>query len=288
MHEAYKNLMEQQNPKETPAELMESLDCVPTRKMPVYKKILIAAACLCLLIPTTVLAVENIFDISIVHSGPRKDLEGNDVIGYNIDFVTEKEIPLEEIGEQWQYLEEGVATKYETWQELQTDLGYDLLDNPILEQEYHTTRSCRTFDMSFRDQGVPCTILFRSYEGQLYSFSADAAYKMGGFMVNIDTEALVENPYTPQEAKDVITAVQFIFHDESDLERFSTEEYTAASGLTATILKDSISGSDHVSYDAFFRANGVRYTVSIYGNVNNQEQTMREELIRILEAFTME
>ena len=286
MHDAYKHLMAQQNPNETPAELLASLECAPVRKMPVYKKILIAAACICLLIPTAVLAAENIFDVSIVRIGPRKDLEGNDVIGYNIDFVTTKEIPLDDIGEKWRYLEEGVEPRYETWQEMQADLGYDLLDNPVLEQEYEAARALKTFDMTFRDQGVPCTNLFRAYEGQLWSFSPGASYKKGGFKVTLSADALVEHPNIPEDVKGVFTTVQYMLDNEEDLERYSTEEYTAASGLTATILKTSYPSS--FTYDAFFRANGVRYTVSINGNVNDPEQTMREELIRILEAFTME
>ena len=79
-----------------------------------------------------VLAAESIFDISIVHTGPRKDWKGNDVIGYNIDFVTTKEIPLGEFAEKWQHIDESIAVRYDTWQELQEDMGYDLLENPVL------------------------------------------------------------------------------------------------------------------------------------------------------------
>lgn len=287
MDENYKHLMQQQYPQEDVSVFFDQTNTSLVQRMPIYKKILIVVVCLCLLIPTTVLAVENIFDVSIVRIGPRKDLEGNDVIGYNIDFVTTKEIPLDEIGEKWRYLEEGVEPRYETWQEMQADLGYDLLDNPVLEQEYDAARALKTFDMTFRDQGVPCTNLFRTYEGQLWSFSPGASYKKGGFKVTLSADALVEHPNIPEDVKGVFTTVQYMLDNEEDLERYSTEEYTAASGLTATILKTTYTDV-HVSYDAFFRANGVRYTVSINGNVNDPERTMREELIRILEAFTME
>ena len=287
MHKTYKHLMEQQYPKEDTLVFFEEAEVAPAKRIPAFKKILIAAACICLLIPTAVLAAENIFDISIVHIGPRKDLYGKDVIGYNIDFVTTKEIPLQEIGKQWQYLEEGVATKYDTWQDLQKDLGYDLLDNPVLEQEYDVAKSCKTFDMKYSDPGVPCTTLFRAYEGQLYSFSSAATYKKGGFKVTLCTDALVEHPNIPEDVKGVFTSVQYLLDKEEDLSRFATEEYTAESGLTATILKTD-PGTDYVSYDAFFRANSVRYIVSMHGNVNDPEQTMHKEMIRILEAFTME
>ena len=284
MHEAYKHMMEQQNPLETPAQLFESLDSAPVRKMPVYKKVLLAVACLFLLIPTAVLAAENIFDVSIVRIGPRKDLEGNDALGYNIDFVTTKEISLDEIGEKWRYPEEGVESLYESWQTFQTDLGFDLLDNPVLEQEYDVIRSHR---IKYYDPGAPCAALFRSYEGQLYSFSATASYKKNSYRVTLSTDALVEHPNIPQEVKDVFTAVQYLLDDESDLEKFSTEEYTASSGLTATLLTYNY-GDGIVSYDAYFRANGVRYKVSMFGDLDDPEWNMREEMIRILEAFTME
>lgn len=287
MFEEYKNFMDQQHPKENISAFYEGSQPAPVKKLPAYKKILIAATCICLLIPTAVLAAENIFDVSIVRIGPRKDLEGNDVIGYNIDFVTAKEIPLGEIGEKWRYLEEGVEPRYETWQEMQADLGYDLLDNPVLEQEYDAARALKTFDMTFRDQGVPCTNLFRAYEGQLWSFSPGASYKKDGFKVTLSADALVEHPNIPEDVKGVFTTVQYMLDNEEDLEHFSTEEYTAASGLTATLLTYDW-GNNFFSYDAYFRANGVRYTVSINGNVNDPEQTLREELIRILEAFTME
>ena len=41
MHEAYKHLLEQQNPVESSQALMESLDNAPISNMPVYKKFLI-------------------------------------------------------------------------------------------------------------------------------------------------------------------------------------------------------------------------------------------------------
>lgn len=287
MHEAYKNLMEQQHPKETTAELMESLNSVPTRKMPVYKKILIAAACLCLLIPTTVLAVENIFDISIVHSGPRKDLEGNDVIGYNIDFVTTKEIPLDEIGEKWRYIDDNIPVQYESWQQLQEDMGYNLLENPVLESKYQPYTPLLQFQTEGFKKPVRCAAFYRGFEGQLWSFNASAGYIKGRYRITLTAEALVEHPNIPQDVKDVFTAVQYLLDDESDLEKFSTEEYTAASGLTATILTYHW-GNDFVSYDAYFRANGVRYNVSMHGCHKDDMEETRERMIEILDAFTME
>ena len=68
MFEDYKNLMAQQHPAEDASAFFDEPQVAPVKRMPVLKKVLIAAACICLLIPTAVLAAENIFDISIVSS----------------------------------------------------------------------------------------------------------------------------------------------------------------------------------------------------------------------------
>lgn len=286
MFEDYKNLMAQQHPTEDASAFFLEPQVAPVKRMPVLKKVLIAAACFCLLIPPTVLAVENIFDVSIVRIGPRKDFDGNDAIGYNIDFVTEKEIPLEEIGEQWRYMEEGAIVRYENWQEVQADFGLDLMDNPVLDTMYEPYTPLLQFQSEGLQKPIHCAAFYRSYEGQLWSFNVSAGYIKGRYNITLTAEALVEHPNIPQDVKDVFTSVQYILDDESDLERFSTEEYTAASGLTATLLTYDW-GNGFISYDAYFRANGVRYNVSMDPVRQDQTEEARGRMIEILEAFTM-
>jgi hypothetical protein len=257
------------------------------RKTPVYKQILIAAACLCLLIPTAVLAAENIFDISIVHTGPRKDWKGNDVIGYNIDFVTTKEIPLGEFAEKWQHIDESIAVRYDTWQELQADMGYDLLENPVLETNYQPYTPLLQFQTDGLQKPIRCAAFYRGFEGQLWSFNASAGYIKGDYKITLTAEALVEHPNIPEDVKGVFTAVQYLLEDETDLDKFSTEEYTAESGLTATLLTYDW-GNNYISYDAYFRANGVRYNVSMESCRKDHTAEAKERMIEILEAFTME
>lgn len=287
MFKDYNRLMAQQHPKEDASVFFEEPRTAPIKWIPILKKTLIAAACLCLLIPATVLAAENIFDVSIVRIGPRKDLEGNDAIGYNIDFVTEKEIPLEEIGEKWRYIEEGAIVRYENWQEAQTDFGLDLMDNPVLDTMYQPYTPLLQFQSDGLKKPVRCAAFYRSYEGQLWSFNVSAGYIKGRYEITLTAEALVEHPNIPQDVKDVFTSVQYILDDESDLEKFSTEEYTATSGLAATLLTYDW-GNSIVSYDAYFRANGVRYNVSMDGFPKEQLPEARERMIQILEAFTLE
>lgn len=287
MFEEYKTFMDQQYPKQKLSAFYEESHSAPAKKMSVYKKILITAACLFLLIPTTVLAVENIFDISIVHFGPRKDWKGNDVIGYNIDFVTTKEIPLEEFAEKWQYIDESIPVRYDTWQELQEDMGYDLLENPVLETNYQPYTPLLQFQTDGLKKPIRCAAFYRGFEGQLWSFNASAGYIKGNYKITLTAEALVEHPNIPEDVKGVFTAVQYLLDDESDLEHFSTEEYTAESGLTATLLTYDW-GNNYFSYDAYFRANGVRYNVSMESCHKDHTEEAKERMIEILEAFTME
>jgi hypothetical protein len=287
MHEEYKRLMQQQYPMEDASLFFEEAKAAPTKRTPVYKKILIAAACLCLLIPSAVLAAENIFDISIVHTGPRKDWKGNDVIGYNIDFVTTKEIPLGEFAEKWQHIDESIPVRYDTWQELQADMGYDLLENPVLETNYQPYTPLLQFQTEGLQKPIRCAAFYRGFEGQLWSFNASAGYIKGDYKITLTAEALVEHPNIPEDVKGVFTAVQYLLDDESDLEHFSTEEYTASSGLTATLLTYDW-GNNYFSYDAYFRANGVRYNVSMDACRKDLMPEAKERMIEILEAFTME
>ena len=287
MFEDYKNLMAQQHPAEDASAFFVEPQVAPVKKMHVLKKVLIAAACLCLLIPATVLAAENIFDISIVHTGPRKDWKGNDVIGYNIDFVTTKEIPLGEFAEKWQHIDESIAVRYDTWQELQEDMGYDLLENPVLETNYQPYTPLLQFQTDGLQKPIRCAAFYRGFEGQLWSFNASAGYIKGNYKITLTAEALVEHPNIPEDVKGVFTAVQYLLDDESDLEHFSTEEYTAESGLTATLLTYDW-GNDYFSYDAYFRANGVRYNVSMKSCHKDHIEEAKERMIEILEAFTME
>lgn len=286
MFEDYKDFMDQQHPMQDISTFYERSHPSKVRKTPVYKKVLIAAACICLLLPTAVLAAENIFDISIVHTGPRKDFDGNDAIGYNIDFVTEKEIPLDAVGEQWRYMEEGAIVRYENWQEAQADFGLDLMDNPVLDTMYEPYTPLLQFQSEGLQKPIRCAAFYRSYEGQLWSFNVSAGYIKGRYNITLTAEALVEHPNIPQDVKDVFTSVQYILYNESDLEKFSTEEYTAASGLTATLLTYDW-GNGFISYDAYFRANGVRYNVSMDPVRQDQMEEARGRMIEILEAFTM-
>ena len=287
MFEDYKNLMAQQHPAEDASAFFDEPQIAPVKRMHVLKKVLIAAACLCLLIPATVLAAENIFDISIVHTGPRKDWKGNDVIGYNIDFVTTKEIPLGEFAEKWQHIDESIPVRYDTWQELQEDMGYDLLENPVLETNYQPYTPLLQFQTDGLQKPIRCAAFYRGFEGQLWSFNASAGYIKGNYKITLTAEALVEHPNIPEDVKGVFTAVQYLLDDESDLEHFSTEEYTAESGLTATLLTYDW-GNDYFSYDAYFRANGVRYNVSMDACRKDLMPETKERMIEILEAFTME
>ena len=287
MFEDYKNLMAQQYPTEDASAFFDEPQVAPVKRMPVLKKVLIAAACICLLIPATVLAAENIFDVSIVRIGPRKDLEGNDVIGYNIDFVTTKEIPLGEFAEKWQHIDESIPVRYDTWQELQEDMGYDLLENPVLETNYQPYTPLLQFQTDGLKKPIRCAAFYRGFEGQLWSFNASAGYIKGNYKITLTAEALVEHPNIPEDVKGVFTAVQYLLDDESDLEHFSTEEYTAESGLTATLLTYDW-GNNYFSYDAYFRANGVRYNVSMESCHKDHTEEAKERMIEILEAFTME
>lgn len=280
MHDEYTQLMNQQI-FSSEAELLEKLQHrTPKKRLPTYQKILIVALCLCLLIPTAVFAAETIFDLTSVKIYPGKDFEGNDAVIYDIDFGSAIELPLSDFPEKWQHLEEGQFVFYDSWTEAQEDLGIDLMDNTLLEQEYAAVKAFNPGSWSDRN-AAHCYTLYRAYEGQLYSFSTYAVYKRAGSLAYLTAEALVEHPNIPEEVKKVFAGDQYILKSEAEAEKFSTETYTAASGLVATIVADQLS-EGLTDYYALFRANGITYRITS----PEFNDLGRKVLIELLESFT--
>lgn len=281
MHEEYKHLMAQQV-FSAESDLLQKLEQhVPAKRIPTGRKTLILVICLCLLIPTAVFAAETVFDLTSVKIYPGKDFEGNGAVIYDIDFGTVKELPLSDFPEKWQYLDDGQFVFYDSWAQAQEDLGIDLMENTLLEQEYTADKSFHTEAWSGRKEPIHCYTLYRAYEGQLYSFSSYAVYRKDGSRVYLTAEALVAHPNIPDEVKKVFSGDQYILKSESDAEKFHTETYTSASGLVATIVTYPMSDGSS-NYCALFRANGVLYTVSP-AETNEAGRTI---LIALLEGFT--
>ena len=281
MHDEYTRLMNQQT-FSSEAELLEKLQQhTPKKRLPTYQKVLILAVCLCLLIPTAVFAAETIFDLTSVKIYPGTDFEGNDAVIYDIDFGTVKELPLSDFPEKWQNLTEGVCLYHDSWAEAQEYLGIDLMENTVLAQEYTAAKAMRYGDLRWNDPPEHCCTVLRAYENQLYSFTARASYRKENHHIILSAEALVEHPNIPEEVKKVYSGIQYILEEEADAERFHTETYTAANGLIATIISESISESS-TFYSAVFRANGIVYRLTVLDGGADE----REILIDLLEGFT--
>lgn len=290
MKKAYKTMMQQQVISHQAAEdFFQKLEQSPVKKpLRLYKKVLIAAACLCILIPTTVLAAENIFDIASIHLSQRKDLNGKDAIGYDIDFGTEKAFPLEVFPDAWQHPQENLSVTYDTWEEAQEDMGLDFLDNTVLaSEEFQECAVLRPADHSLQDPKVPCYSFIRSYDGQLYSVSNYVVFLTDGATVSVTTDILVDHPTLPQEVKDVFTSIQMIL-PEKDLDNYTTEQYTTANGLTATLVTYTFDNAPgHAERFIAFRANGIRYILRTEWYGGDCPLTQQELLLKVLEGFTL-
>ena len=279
MREEYKHLMDQQFFSSERSLFDKLARSEPQRKTSSFRKVLIAACCLCLLIPTAVFAAEAVFDLAILKIYPRSDLKGNEVIGYDIDFETTKELPLSAFSEKWQTATVGETAVFDSLEAAEADLGIDLLDNPVLQDEYLAYRSFRTEATTGVKRPVPCYMNCRVFEGQLWSFSVFASYVHKDSAVYLTAEALVEHPNIPEDVKEVFTAVQYLLDDDSDLDKISTEEYVTANGLPVYIITHKYEDFD--SYTAVFRVDGIRYMIE-----TGFDEKGYDSLIRILEAYS--
>lgn len=269
MHETYKKMMDRQHlSSHAQADFLEKLDSAASPKRTLHKRILIAAVCLCLLIPCVALAAENIFDVAKVNLSEYPDASGELVPSFEIDFETTKEFPLEEIAEKWRYIEESQMVSYETWEEAQQDMGIELLKNTVLDSGKKTASPYN---------------LYRSLDGQLYSISNYISYEVYGIGVYMDTDILVEHPTLPQEVKDIFTAVIFLGDDNDSFDDMKTEQYTSPSGLTATFIYDGLEDPLFV----VFRANGVRYRIMVTSISSTDQYTVKELLIKVLDGFVV-
>lgn len=285
MHDAYKKMMDQQHlSPHAQTDFLEKLDSAAPKGIP-YKKLLIIAACLCLLIPCVAFAAENIFDVASTKISEYPDASGELVPSFEIDFETVKEFPLEEIAEKWRYIEESHFVGYETWEESQQDMGIDLLDNTVLDASTPIKSIAYDFPQTNGKGPFHCGNRYHSLDGQLCAISNEVSYNVEGTHVNVTTEFLVEHPTVPQEFKDIITALIFIDDRNSTVstDDFEAERYTSPSGLTATLVYPD----SEAPALAVFRANGIRYMIWIMRSRYTDPSMSKQLLVKILDGFVV-
>lgn len=291
MNNAYRKMMEQQcltdGAQQAFYEKMQGTQ--PRKRMSVFAVAAAIAACVCLLIPVTALAVENIFGISFVEFFERSLTLKSAGEGYDINFTGVYSRPISEFSSEIQSIDGNKTVAYDSWEEAEAEMGIDLITNSILSDE--ETHPEKSYDLQMNSEGHilgsnlhHCFADYEGKDGQLYRAAVTAAYTRNGMYITVSTTVTAEHPEIPQE-KEVELHRRGITYLQEDVEQMSQEQYAAKNGINATIIEVDWTIVRATDYEASFSANGASYRITVSPNAPDQGAQAKALLIEILEGF---
>ena len=286
MNNPYRNLMKQKCLSEqTKQEFYINLahnEYKAHRRFPL--KAAAIAACILLMIPVTALAVENIFGISIVETLTGKTLDGKPATGYEVNYPTATARPLSDFSEDLQTFDGYKTVVFKSWQEAEAELGFTLVNNEILTSPdmIKSTAYNRRYDGI--DERVHCFTSYNGQDGQLYRATLTAAYLYNGTAITLRSTVTCQHPAISQDREQQMHW-SGVLYETQDVSQISQEQYTAANGITATIVTVERNGNNATNYEATFFANGASYRITIRSYDKVRDAMAKDTLIGILEAF---
>lgn len=276
MDKQYKNLMDKQNiSTEVTAEFYEKLEAPKTKHKTVRWKVALAAACIALLIPVTVLAVENIFSTPKVKIGELTWTDNPN--GFSVRFENLDNFPLDALPKDMRNIDEIKRIPYESWEAAEDALGIDLLNNTFLAK-------ANKIKMRYDDIGnVHCKIVYNPFEGQLFYVSPMATYKYNNVQVDVKAKLTVEHPELDEETKQVLHGIEGAITKPENVET-TYEEYTTKEGIPVVILRWELGYS--VQRTAVFSVNNISYEVTTHSELQRDDAN-KQVLIDTLDGFKL-
>ena len=249
-------------------------------------RVVIAVACIVMLVPITVLAMENIFGFSLVTSKTGQLSTGRDGIGYEIAYPEAYARPLSDFSEELRTLDGYVNKAYDTWQDAEAELGFTLVNNPVLFGEGVT----REPSYNLREIGLgPRVHCYASYSGkdsQLYRAVVTAGYRYNNMSITVRANVACEHPAISEEQEASMHGVG-VLYEQTNVEEILQEQYVAENGITATIVSVNHKNRGETDYEASFSVNGVSYRITISPNdrTGGRNEAAKAYLIEILNGF---
>ena len=286
MSNAYRTLMEQQYLSEQADQVFyERLQQAGQKKQKPFRwKAAVVAACVLLMIPIGVFAAETIFGISVVELVKGETSTGVDGTGYEVSYPEVASHPLSDFSQAIQTMDGAKTVIYDTWQDAEAELGFPLVNNPVLFGE----NTGRTFAYDLSEDGIPGRVhCFASYNGednQLYRATVCASYGYRQTNVTLRATVTCDHPaISPERAQ------QYHWHgvlyEERDAVQITQEQYTAANGINATVITVERTGNNRTDYEASFAANGASYRITVSPRDPSGNEEAKEALCQILEGF---
>lgn len=296
MNDRYTKLMLQQTlSPEAEAAFFEKLERASKKRKPAWKAAVVAA-CICLLVPVTAWAAENIFGTTKVIQCERPVLDNIPGIGLDVLYDNIENYPIKEFPRHLQKLEEGELILHNTWEEAEAYLGIDLIGNTVL-----TADDALPVD-AFNEPTKFCQGYYGALDGQFLFAEILSAYKRNdiGFLV------------TATVTTDLPTANESDYHNhnityiDEHNRKIHTQQYTTQAGIPVLIVSVTEDTQYNRSQDAWdeltdcfacFAVDNVSYEVRINSwtfvsydlrQFESPEAKVMATLKEVLEGFTLE
>lgn len=286
MNNPYRNLMAQQHLSEQAKQAFyyNLKHSEHKKKHSFIPKFAAITACILLLIPITVYAVEQIFGVSLVEMITDVSSRGKNAVGYEVTYPELSNRPLADFPEEIQVMNGNKLSVYSSWAEAEEELGVALLNNRFFTDEQVTNE----YAYNLKEEGifkrVHCFAYYNGLDNQFYRASITAAYRYDNMHITLRSTVTCDHPaISAEESKDLHWSSAY--YETEDVEQISQEEYTTTNGVTANIVTVDRTGSKSTGYEATFSAGGASYRITIHSYETGRDAEVKDTLIKILEGF---
>ena len=274
MKNQYKNLMQQQNVAgEATRTFYEKLENAPQKSGKFRWSMVLVAACLCLVIPMTVLALEHIFGLPNVHTGEMPYASRAE--GYLAKLENVQSKPLADFSEELQSLREDKVAYFASWEAAEERLGIDLLDNPVLENAAPIGH--------YLGEGNHCISTYRTLDGRFHTASTVAAFEKDRVMFEVKANVAAEHPGTPADFLALFHGASAAYIKDEGV-NVTSEEYTTRAGIPVSVILAEF--DYYTDCVAVFAVNGVSYEIRTLGK-HTRDTTEKEVLLEVLDGFLL-
>ena len=245
----------------------------------------------------TVWAAENIFGVHMVTRMERPTYDNKPGIGIDIQYENLENLEQEAFSPQLQALEEGQILYHESWQEAESYLGIDLLDNPLLTAE--DTKRMTPFNGDKLGDREHCMGIYYAAEGQFFAGRIAAGYRRGNIYFYVSAMATAQHPDVDQDMLSKNYHGTSITYFGKNNAQIDTQQYTTSSGipvLIVTATRGQLNEFDDglLECTAYFAVNNISYTVTYGGGSYDLHDTdlWTDQVLgvikEVLEGFTLE
>lgn len=297
MKDAYTKLMVQQHTTtDGDAAFYEKLEqAQPKKRANPILRAAVVAACLCLLIPVTVYAVQNIFGLAKATQMDRPLSDNQPGIGLDIHYENIENFSVKDFPKHLQKLEEGELLLHSSLEEAAQHLGLALIDNPILTAEGTNQVA------AFKERGKHHQTFCGVYDGQLIFTQVQSVYKRNDVQFKVSAMATVEHPTLDEAEYHSINITYYDHHSR----KIQTEQYTTQAGIPVLIVtvRDGAIYNYDADYGALsdcfacFAVDNISYQIELTGwhfdsedrdTFATPEEKVKATLLEVLDGFVIE